>query len=383
MKILSKQSSIVIVLNALAFFPLSVSAYTSYAITELPSYPGGTIPYDINDSGQVAVGIYRAGFGVDDYVTGPSGSLPATYYSPILRSAGGGIAGINDKGQAAGWRMEIDDMGFHQYAFYTQSNSTSFTYINTFGKDARANAINNNGQVVGSSGGYLMERAFITEPNSIDAIDLGTLGGASSSANDINVGGQVVGESKVASGQTHAFVTGADGLNMTDIGTLGGSGSSGKAINASGQVVGSSDVADGVSHAFLYQTGNFGMIDLGTLGGRDSGANDINVSGQIVGWSNLTGSINRRAFIAEANGGEMVDLNSFVDLTTLGYGDSFYFAEAFGINDLGQILVKDSWYGVALLTPISTVPIPGSIWLFVSAVLCLVGYHSRKLVISA
>ncbi len=199
-----KLPAIAIFLEALIFFPLSVSASAFYSITELPSYPGGTSPLDINISGQVAVGVYRGGFGVDDYLTGPGGSLPVTYYSPVLGSSSGGIAGINDKGQAVGWRMDLDNTGFHQYAFYTQPNSTSFTYINTVGKDARATDINNSGRVVGSSGEYMRERAFISAPDLITAIDLGTLGGVSSYANGINDMGNVVGESKLSSGQTHA-----------------------------------------------------------------------------------------------------------------------------------------------------------------------------------
>src|SRR4051794_30777895 len=59
-----------------------------------------------------------------------------------------------------------------------------------------------------------------------------------------------------------------------DLGTLGGTSSSAGAMNSSGQVVGQSSTAAGYNHAFLWQNGT--MTDLETLGGLRSGAADIN-----------------------------------------------------------------------------------------------------------
>ena len=99
-------------------------------------------------------------------------------------------------------------------------------------------------------------------------MDLGTLGGASSSAYGINDSGQVVGQADTRGGQHHAFLYN-DG-KMIDLGTLGGANSSAHDINDSGQIVGSADTSSGQSHAFLYSGGK--MIDLGTLGGGYSAA---------------------------------------------------------------------------------------------------------------
>jgi probable HAF family extracellular repeat protein len=85
-------------------------------------------------------------------------------------------------------------------------------------------------------------------------LDLGTLGGSSSSAIGMNSTGQVVGYSQIAGDRTtHAFLS--SGGVMHDLGTLGGSNSCAFDINDSGQAVGESDMATGAIHAFLYSSG--------------------------------------------------------------------------------------------------------------------------------
>jgi probable HAF family extracellular repeat protein len=80
-------------------------------------------------------------------------------------------------------------------------------------------------------------------------VDLGTLGGESSYANAINDRGQIVGSSQVADGSWHGFVWRAG--TMTDLGTLRPSG-----INIKGDIIGTTD-----DSAFLLRAGR--LIDLG------------------------------------------------------------------------------------------------------------------------
>jgi probable HAF family extracellular repeat protein len=237
------------------------------------------------------------------------------------------------------------------------------------GSYAWLNAMNEDGQVVGwyadcdedIDGGLIcISRALLYGDQGMT--DLGTLGGAGSSAFDINKRGQIAGASLTATGEVHACLW--ENGTVTDLGTLGGPGSypnwgdslrsginkSQRTLNDRGQVVGESntseyfyDDGEGVyyyyNHAFLWQDGI--MTDLGTLGGKWSSARAINNRGQVVGVSSTSESYTSHAFIWE--NGTMTDLG-------IPTGNCSG-AEAIGINDLGQVIaysyVDDSCYKIS------------------------------------
>lgn len=153
--------------------------------------------------------------------------------------------------------------------------------------------------------------------------DLGTLGGPSSFARDVNESGQIVGESSTANGETHAFIFTPWVGRMVDLGTLGGSFSQARGIADRGLVTGSSSLASGETRAFVWEQGR--MTALPPLNGAPfSEGIDVNDSGVVVGQS---GGIATRW----QNGG-------VESLGSLGGGSSF----ATGINSSGVIVGNSS-----------------------------------------
>ncbi|HRB97013.1 MAG TPA: PEP-CTERM sorting domain-containing protein [Nitrosomonas sp.] len=250
-------------------------------------------PMGINNSGQVVSMMYNADYGSPHTVITGSNGVGAT----DLGSLGGHFyawtrGGINDSGQLAGQFGS----GGEEHAFITGPNGVGFTDLGALpgGYISIVNAVNNSGQVVGSSyttngwnGWALTTHAFITGPNGVGMTDPGTLGTAyRSDAADLNDSGQVVGQFGSSTG-FGAFITGTNGVGMTDLGTLGGLHSNATGINDSGEVVGRGQAADGDFHAFLFSHG--GMTDLNLLdvmvatGWMDIEVLDINNNGQILG----------------------------------------------------------------------------------------------------
>jgi probable HAF family extracellular repeat protein len=164
-------------------------------------------------------------------------------------------------------------------------------------------------------------QASIGEPVlQYQVVDLGTLGGTSSFAADVNGRGQIVGGSSTADGLTHAFLW-QEGV-MTDLGTLGGNTSEATEINENGQVVGRSADAAGETHAFLWTDGV--MQDLGPVAAFS--AVRINARGQVA-WTSWTTGEPRRAFLWTDGVTQ--------ELGTL--GDTGW-AGARALNDRGQVV---------------------------------------------
>ena len=254
------------------------------------------------------------------------------------------------------------------------------TFDDPFFRSSEGSAINNSGQVTGSSTLSLDAKAFLYDGGLLK--NLGTLGGAASFGAGINSSGWVTGAAQRSTGESRAFLyngsqmqdlgtfggnragflsqgtgindsgwvtgfstvpfePGAPALShaflytggpLQDLGTLGGGSSFGMAINASGRVVGSSSIAgNAATHAFLYAGGP--LQDLGTLGGTNSFAQAVNAGGQIAGYSSITGDGASHAFLY--SGGPLQDLG------TLGGNDSF----AFGVSATGQVVGRSQTVG--------------------------------------
>lgn len=184
-------------------------------------------------------------------------------------------------------------------------------------------------------------------------------GGSYSSAHDINIRGEIVGGSATDGfNGEHAYVY-RDG-KMIDLGTLGGPTSSADAINDFGHITGVAELNDGGNfsqqHAFLYRDGH--MIDLGTVGTDGVNAGEgINDEDVVVGVSNTYPVTHATIYI----NGKMHYLNEFVDPASP-LAPYVTLIEGTSINNLGWITADGynsatGLYGGYLLRPVG--PRPG------------------------
>lgn len=201
-----------------------------------------------------------------------------------------------------------------------------------------------------SGGGTQAFRWSLTSVSNLTTTALGTLGGTSSHAADVNAAGLVTGWAHTANGQRHAYLY-VNG-EMQDLGALAGGESIGNALNEDGTVVGSMRITthSQATLGFVYRDGEVTYLD--TLGGVSSTAEDINNLGWIVGTATLAGGESRGFLYAD---GEMIDLN-----TLLHPGSGWLIGGAESINDSGDILAWGWHEGQSGYVVLNAVPEPGS-----------------------
>jgi probable HAF family extracellular repeat protein len=175
-------------------------------------------------------------------------------------------------------------------------NNSGTTIIRDIGSLYGPNAINDAGHTAGEYSSNVGRPYLRTGP--LTLIDLGSLrpdNTGSGWATAVNNADQVIGDSYAQNGNgqfsLHAFLWQAS-TGMVDLGTLGGVSSSAIAINNGGDAVGRFEFADGGNHAFLYTSGT--MMDLNSLLPSGSGwqlysASAINDRGQIAGIGSYNG----------------------------------------------------------------------------------------------
>ena len=244
-----------------------------------------------------------------------------TYFDAAITAAG--AASTSDTSAADPFNPNcFFDCFVTHAAFWRQGKVTDLGALpgNSGLNSSFANAMSNNGIVVGSSEngavdpatGYPEVRAVIWQDGRI--VDLGTFGGTGSAGQMVNNRGQVVGKALNTvpdpysfgiwfggTTQSRAFLW-EDGV-MRDLGTLGGPDAQAYWITDNGKIIGNSltsYVADPVTgippiHPFLWDKGK--MIDLGGFGGTMATPFDVNNKGQVVGLSYLPGNQSWKGFI--------------------------------------------------------------------------------------
>jgi probable HAF family extracellular repeat protein len=110
----------------------------------------------------------------------------------------------------------------------------------------------------------------------------------------------------VAASLALAAPAGAASYRVIDLGTLGGRSSGATDLNDAGAVVGWSRTPGGQTHAVVWRAGR--IVDIGTLGGPTSRATSISNNFAVVGTSTPTGGGERHAFLWRANQGSMHNL---------------------------------------------------------------------------
>jgi probable HAF family extracellular repeat protein len=190
-------------------------------------------------------------------------------------------------------------------------------------------SINNSSQIVGKSytsvaSGLFGFHAALWDNGTVK--DLGTLGGYSSNATDINDSGQIVGYSNSSYDYPLNYGFLYENGRMVKLSWTGSSNAT--SINNNGQIVGYGSYDNGTK--YMAAIWNNGLSDgLGTLGGTDSFAMDINNFGQAIGYS-ATGHGLDHGFLWQ--NGTMTDLNDFVG------GTGWELWNASAINDSGFIV---------------------------------------------
>ena len=186
---------------------------------------------------------------------------------------------INDDGDCAGTAQTAGLLKYEHAFLWVDSNENNQadsgemidlgTLTGTASDPSHAWGMNDARVVVGQADSGIQYHAFMwcdTNGNLVsdsgEMIDLGTLGGSSSHAYDVNNATQVVGIAVDGSGRSRAFLWqdannnhAADGGEMVDLGTLGGDNSTAYGINNHGHIVGTAQTTDGTYTAFLYFNG--------------------------------------------------------------------------------------------------------------------------------
>lgn len=321
--------------------PVFTPQYTIISLGAPGSYSWGQA---INDLGQVAGRAYG------------SGGQHAFLWTDGVMTDLGTVGPNSTESSGLGINNQGDVVGYYAAARALLWRDGQIIELGTLRMESIAYAINDAGQIVGSSVPYGYDNHAVLWENG-ELIDLTTtFSTPTGRAEDINALGQIV---------VGNIILEPDGT-ITELGTLGGSSTGALAINDRGQVVGESVSGDGGDYhwsAFLWDGGV--MTDVGAIGRyARSEAVDINNSGHVIGSGRGPDPWCGGSFLYEPGKGirklrDLIPVDS--GWTSFPLNPSLW---AYGINDRGQIAGTGAFQGETrafLMTPIPSAqedPIP-------------------------
>jgi probable HAF family extracellular repeat protein len=318
--------SVSILLSSVAL----AQATLKFQVTDLGILIGNeSIAYAINNQGQV----------VGDYWANSYSEQRCFFYSggawqDVAMARGATYchaSAINDAGQIAGQHASSSP-GHPSYAFRLDPPNGLSDLLPVNGGQSGGAGISPSGAVVGSMYTPSATHAAKWDPSGLIS-DLGYQCPSCYSEAHATNGVNIVGLTQpygVAS--FDAFWFGRGGLHRLP--NLGGGYSQANAINANGDIVGDSRLSSGNTHATLWQGGN--VFDLGVFSvNNTSSANGVSKDTWIVGWAAIN-SGTYRAFlrVPNPNCSDLRDLNNLLDSS----GAGWILMNAFGINDNHQIV---------------------------------------------
>jgi len=219
--------------------------------------------------GSYATAVTNAGLVVGCSDVAGAGTHAFVYQSGVMRDLGTGTDSAsgnscayaaNDTGTIAG-RAASGEL--------VEWTSAGVTHL---GIQGAVGDINADGVLVGSYNNGAFTRAFSYQNGLVkDLGNLGTNASSASSANAINEQGQIVGNSN-----GHAFLY--ENGTMRDLGTLGGASSIAKGINDKGEIVGMAGDVNGAPTPFAY-TASMQALPAPAY----SAAIAVNQRGQVIG----------------------------------------------------------------------------------------------------
>jgi probable HAF family extracellular repeat protein len=347
--------------------------YNLFALDSL-SATGDSSAYGLNESGQVVGSSYNSATDLTEAVIWNNGVVQSFGIEGVARA-------INNSGTAVGETGEFAaSNNLYGYGSAYSWNGGTVTTLSTLGgTNAGAFDINDAGDIVGSSkttSDALLQSHGVRWSGE-STTDLGTVSSPTgySRANAINQNGEIVGRASVVdfSGdlKSNKYQTYWDSSNNLTQTTGPYSYSNGADINNAGLIVGNSMDANKLQRATVWDGGS--IYQLGTLGGDKSYLNALNEFGVMVGRAQDVNNVFHA--VVSYDGVTLINLESLIDLESAGFVS---LDAAYDINENGDIV------GIGTLTngyqgafTISAVPVPAAVWLFASA-LGVLGWSRRK-----